>query len=145
MSLIIGCTQQSCLHCCTSTECESHADSRAKQQYHANLLQGNTEIALRAKQVRSLTLLPGAFHESGFVSLKQTIKIWDLQEFLANPKWKEDAIRKSQKRKAREYETTAASDGPPRLKNSRKRFHLLLDNLYKKNVGIEVTAADTDG
>jgi hypothetical protein len=132
--LPLGCSQESCLHCCTSTECEAHAESRARQKYHADLLLGNTEIARRAKQVRALALLPGAFRESGFVSMTQTIKIWDLREFMANPKWKEDAVRKSQKRKAREFETTTTSDAPPRLKNSRKRFRLLLDNWYAQSL-----------
>lgn len=131
---ILGCSQGSCLHCCTSTDCESHAESRAKQKYHAELLQGNTEIARQAKQVRALALIPGAFRESGFVSMKQTIKIWDLREFMANPKWKEDAIRRSQKRKARDSETTTASEAPPTLENSRKRFRLFLDNWYSQSL-----------
>jgi hypothetical protein len=109
-------------------ECEAHAESRVKQQYQAELLQGNTIIARQANRDRSLALLPGAFREGGFVYSEQTIKIWDIREFMANPRWREDAIRKSRKRHARETNTTV-----PRLKISRKRFHSLLDQWYEKN------------
>jgi len=110
-------------------ECEAHAESRVKQQYHSDLLQGNTIIARQANRDRSLALLPGAFRDSGFVYSEQTIKIWDIREFMANPRWREDAIRKSRKRTAREINMTV-----PRLKISRKRFHSLLDQWYHENV-----------
>ena len=132
--------------------CEAHAESRRKQKYQEELLQGTTEITRLAQRDRNLAVIPGAFREPGFVSLQQTIKIWDLREFMANSKWKEDAIRKSLKRSAREtsvgetmpmitttattssqiYSVPSAVVSTPKLYTSRKRFRAIVDNWHNK-------------
>eukprot|EP00545_Synedropsis_sp_CCMP1620_P004386 CAMPEP_0119014942 /NCGR_PEP_ID=MMETSP1176-20130426/10472_1 /TAXON_ID=265551 /ORGANISM="Synedropsis recta cf, Strain CCMP1620" /LENGTH=90 /DNA_ID=CAMNT_0006968193 /DNA_START=377 /DNA_END=649 /DNA_ORIENTATION=- len=81
-----------------------------------------------AKRQRYLALMPHSYREPGFVYSQQTIKIWDVREFMANPKWKEDAIRKSEKRRARL--TTAKTP----LKISRKRFRTFMDDWYTASI-----------
>lgn len=129
MQYFLGCCQLACLQCCSDQDCEGHAESREKQKYHDDLLTGNTEIALKAKRQRDLALLPNVYREPGFIYSQQTIKIWDIREFMANPKWKEDAIRKSTKRKA--YKKAGAE---PQIKISRKRFRSFMDNWYRSSI-----------
>jgi type II restriction/modification system DNA methylase subunit YeeA len=90
-------------------------------------LKGNTVIALLAKRQRDLALLPNIYRESGFIYSEQTVKIWDIREFMANPKWKEEAVRKSEKRRARAASKT-------QLKISRKRFRSFIDNWYRNSL-----------
>lgn len=65
------------------------------------------------------------FREPGFVYLGDTVVIWNIHEYLANPKWKEDALRKSMKRKERNIPTIQQSD---RLKKQ-----LEYDNNFTKS------------
>jgi hypothetical protein len=127
-----GCSQSACLQCCSDEKCKAHAESREKKSYNADLLQGNTEIARLAKRQRELIVLPGRFRESGFVFTEQTIKIWDIREYLSNPKWRDDAVRRCQKRKARELGMDV-----PKVKISRRRFQNFLDNRYNQSTNQE--------
>mmetsp|Transcript_6909 Transcript_6909/g.10496 ORF Transcript_6909/g.10496 Transcript_6909/m.10496 type:complete len:186 (-) Transcript_6909:105-662(-) len=124
-----GCTENACLQCCDNENCEAHAESREKAKYNDDLLKRNTDIARRAKRQRSLALRPGSFKEVGFSFTEQSIKIWDIHEFMSNQKWKDDAVRRSKKRKARQK-----AEGS-RLKISRTRFHALIDDCYHRSLG----------
>lgn len=124
-----GCTENACLQCCDNENCEAHAESREKAKYNDDLLKRNTDIARKAKRQRSLALRPGSFKEVGFSFTEQSIKIWDIHEFMSNQKWKDDAVRRSKKRKARQEAERS------RLKISRTRFHALIDDCYHKSLG----------
>lgn len=93
------------------------------------MLSGTTDINKKAQAKRASTILPGSFREPGFLYLNQTITIWNRNKFMENRKWKEDAIRRSEKRKARD-----ASSKRPVLRNSRKRFRTIMEDFYRKSL-----------
>jgi len=123
-----GCSDSACLLCCTDENCAAHAESREKAKCNDNILNRTTDIAHEAKRQRGCALKPGTFREGGFLFTEQSIKIWDIGEFMANQKWKEDAIRRSQKRKAREENSDKCT-----LKICRKRFHALIEERYNNS------------
>lgn len=85
-------------------------------------------MQLRAKAKRASAILPGAFRESGFKFLNTSIEIWNRSRFMSNPKWREDAIRRADKRKARQTTRTKP------IRNSVKRFRVVMENLYKQSL-----------
>lgn len=53
--------------------------------------------------------------------------IWNIHEYLANDSWKKDALRKSNKRRAR-FDNGVGT----RLRNSKRRFRRIIQDLYDK-------------
>lgn len=96
-------------------------------------MSGTTDINKKAAVRRASTILPGSFREPGFMYLNQTITIWNRSKFTENRKWKEGAIRRAEKRKARD-----ASSTKPVLRNSRKRFRTVVEDLYRKSLIADV-------
>ena len=131
------CTQACCLQCCDATNCEKHKRSREQQLLKEQILAGTSEVQCLAQQKRSKLLRPGRFRESGFVYQGDTVVIWNLRDYLSNPKWREDAVRKSNRRKARLTDKMSDKDVEKqhlkRLKNSRRRFHRLIERRYHES------------
>ena len=114
-------TCRQCVECCKDATCTWHVAQRAKQEWKQKVLTGTTPIQLHAKHLRASRILRRAtsqratnsassttaiprigtlsFHEPGFVYTGDTVVIWNLYEYHATPKWRDDAIRKSQRRK----------------------------------------------
>ena len=63
------------------------------------MLDGTDRITQAAKKKRESKAGPGAFHDSNLHYFGDTVVIWDVKEFMANPKWREDAMRRSRNRK----------------------------------------------
>lgn len=63
------------------------------------MLDGTDRITQAAKKKRESKVGPGAFHDSNLQYFGDTVVIWDVKEFMANPKWREDAMRRSRNRK----------------------------------------------
>jgi hypothetical protein len=127
-SLFLACIQSACLSCCSDLQCEGHREARENAQWKEAVLNGTTEIHIKAKVKRASAVLPGSFREPGFLYLHQTITLWDRNKFMKNKKWKEDAIRRSEKRRARNVSTSN-----PVVGNSRKRFRTVMEDLYCKS------------
>jgi hypothetical protein len=101
---------------------------------------GTSEVQRDAKNKRAKLITNKAgqmrFREPGFVYMGDTVMIWNFQDYLQNPKWKEDALRKSSKRKARQ----ADIEGKRRRSvgtGSRKRFRWVMERLYEKSLQFE--------
>lgn len=90
---------------------------------------GTTDIQIRAKAKRNNAVLPGAFREPGFIFLNQSIEIWNRKKFMANRKWRDDAIRRADKRRARMAKRTAKP-----IRNSVRRFQRVMNDLYRKSL-----------
>ncbi|MEM1010237.1 MAG: hypothetical protein AAGJ35_14680 [Myxococcota bacterium] len=99
-----------------------------RDAFREAVLEGSTGIQQRAAQLRSQKTRPGAFREPNILYMNQTIEIWNLQRYLANPKLKEEAMRRSEKRRARE------TFQRKRLKPSRKRFRAIVEAKYQKGL-----------
>lgn len=126
----VGCTQSVCLKCCTDLEgCSVHKEQRDQAAFREQVINGTTDIQRELLTRRSKIVLPGRFREPGFAYMGDTVVIWNLREYLANPKWKEEALRKSAKRRVRNGE----KDGYV-LKNSRKRFRRIIQSLYEASL-----------
>jgi hypothetical protein len=97
----LGCGQNACLACCEDMQCEVHKESRDLAKWREMVLAGKTSIQQKAKEKRSKLLRKGRFRESEFVYLGDTIMIWNIHDYTANPKWKDDALRKASRRNAR--------------------------------------------
>jgi hypothetical protein len=126
--LFLACIHSACLACCSDLQCKGHREARENAQWKEAVLTGTTDIHIKAKSKRASAVLPGSFREPGFLYLNQTITLWDRNKFMKNKKWKEDAIRRSEKRKARND-----SSSIPVVGNSRKRFRTVMENLYRKS------------
>ena len=95
-----GCTQAVCLKCCTDIQgCVVHKEQREQAIFRDQVLNGTTDVQRALQEKRSKLIVKGRFRESGFNYMGDTVIIWNLREYLANPKWKEEAIRKSSKRR----------------------------------------------
>ena len=121
-----GCTQLACLQCCDDFNgCESHRKPRAHALWKEQVLAGTTDVQSLAAAKRKMRIPAGrVFREPGFVYQGDTVVIWDLRAFARNPKWREEAIRKSIRR------SKVTPRHIPRLRNSRKRFRRLMTELY---------------
>jgi len=88
-----------CLKCCTDEDCPVHKEQREQVLWKEQVMKGMTpqQKSLR-DQVMKKQIPKGRFREPGFTYLGDTVILWSLQEYFNHPKWKEDAIRKSQKR-----------------------------------------------
>jgi hypothetical protein len=111
--------------------CEVHKEQREQNEWKGQILAGRTWIQEDARSKRKMLLSQRRFREPGFVYMGDTVVIWNLREYMANPKWREDALRKANKRKAREMES---GEVKPRLTNSRKRFHRIVNELYQRTL-----------
>ncbi|KAL3930204.1 MAG: hypothetical protein SGBAC_011863 [Bacillariaceae sp.] len=143
-------------------------------------MSGTTPIQLKANAIRSKVILsnaagsggnkvnangqklPTLFKETNFQYLGDTVVIWNLKEYLDHPKWKEDALRRSLKRRQREASLAMSSassntkssapmtnggsgnrsDNGLKNKSRKKRFRAVVEALYQKS--LDDNAATTD-
>ena len=126
---LIGCSQLACLSCCTDTDCEGHRETREQAKWRQEVIAGTTMVQKKAAQKRSHSIIDKAFREKNFVYVNQTILLWSLEEYLEHPKWREDAVRRAEKRKT--YGSKAKN---PELKNSKKRFRAMLETRYQASI-----------
>ena len=98
---------------------------------------GTTPTQLLAKDKRSKAIPPGRSKEPGFSYLGDTVVLWDLYQYMANPAWREDALRKTKKRKTRQLNHELSGDGTTvcnrRKKSHRQRFDEVMETLYQKS------------
>ena len=92
-----GCSQRACFKCCTDENCEGHRDQREMAKNKDSIMEGTNWINKLAAQKRALAVVPGAFREPAFHYLGETVLIWSLKDFMSNPKWRDDSIRRSRK------------------------------------------------
>jgi hypothetical protein len=119
-----GCDMGACLACCTNLACLPHKRGREVAAWKLQVLAGTTPVQLLAADLRRrrIPLKQRFVREPGFVYTGDTIVIWNIREYLANPKWKEEAIRKTLRRQARDQGLPKTR----RLGNSKKRFRRFL-------------------
>ncbi|CAJ1954104.1 unnamed protein product [Cylindrotheca closterium] len=157
----------------TTTANDAAMEKKAhKALFRSQVMSGTTPIQLKAKAIRSKMILsnaPGAggkvaatsngqklpslFKETNFQYLGDTVIIWNLKEYLDHPKWKEDALRRSLKRRQREESLAMSSasnskscislqgGGGLNSKNRKKRFRAVVEALYQKSLAENKTAA----
>jgi hypothetical protein len=99
-----SCSQQACLNCCTDVEkCEGHKKRRQQANFKAQILEGTHFVQKEAARIRELKIQPETrkllhIREPNIIYQGETIVIWDIRTYMRNPKWREDARRKSIKR-----------------------------------------------
>ena len=120
----------------------THNEVREQAQWKEQVLAGTTPLQLMAKEKRSKAIPAGRFKERDFSYLGDTVVLWDLEQYLANPVWREDAIRKSKKRRTRQLNHDLSSAGAatngvtsrtPGKKCRRQQFHDTMEALYKQS------------
>lgn len=117
-----GCTMRCCVTCCDDTACEVHMKSKEQKAWKESVLAGTTDIQKRAAELRRRRLVPGTFRESLFLYVGDSVVLWNLREYANNPKWREDAVRKSKRRAA----------GMLPVLQKRRRLAEIVDELYEK-------------
>eukprot|EP00544_Gedaniella_sp_CCMP2646_P006751 CAMPEP_0202496368 /NCGR_PEP_ID=MMETSP1361-20130828/19616_1 /ASSEMBLY_ACC=CAM_ASM_000849 /TAXON_ID=210615 /ORGANISM="Staurosira complex sp., Strain CCMP2646" /LENGTH=218 /DNA_ID=CAMNT_0049127681 /DNA_START=100 /DNA_END=756 /DNA_ORIENTATION=+ len=130
-----ACSQAACISCCSDVACEVHTEAREAAQWKEDVLKGTTDVQQQAKAKRAMAVIPGSFRESGFLFLNQTITIWNRQEFMSNKKWREDAVRRADKRQARRSMSRTVKP----IRNSIQRFRRKMNELYQKSLKQEST------
>ena len=137
------CPDTACSACCTASAlaCPKHAAVRAKQNWRQLVLQGRTpEQLLAAEKRKSLLPKHSPFKESGFRYTGDTVVIWNIRDYYANPKWRVDARRRSNKRRNQKASEALVNANvkdcpfppPRRLYCSRKRFRLWVEQKYQE-------------
>ena len=134
-----GCTQSACLACCDDSACSVHIEAREQAKWKDQVRAGTTPLQLQAKDKRSKKIPPGRFKESKIGYLGDTVVVWDLHQYMANPAWREDAYRKSKKRQARQLNHELGKSGnaagkPIRKKSRKQRFADTMEALYQKSL-----------
>lgn len=128
--------EQACLNCCSDVNCPAHLEGRQQRKQRTALLEGTSEISILAAQKRELAVQPGVYKEASFRFMGETLTIWNLTEFFANTKWRDDALRKSKQRNSRSN-TPGANNVLSKKKNkgsSRKRFKTVMEDLLEKSL-----------
>lgn len=111
-----------CSACCDRIACKIHGP-----KLKAAILAKTTDVQKAAAIERSNRIPKGRFREPNFKYQGDTVVIWDIREFRRNPEWRKEAMKKAFRQLKYLDETTAL-----RLKSSRKRFHRVIQELYKK-------------
>jgi hypothetical protein len=133
-----GCTHNACAACCTDVACERHDKLREHAAWKEQVLAGTTDIQRQAQSTRARMLKPRRFCEPGFLYQGDTVVIWNVRTYLQNAKWKEDAIRKSVRRKARRKDGGGTASDMARHEQSRRngkqRFRIVMEQLYQQSL-----------
>lgn len=148
-----GCVVSCCVQCCDDETCEKHLQVKEKQKWKEQVLAGTTEIQEQAREKRQRLLHKKRFREPGFKYVGDTVVIWNIYEYAQNNKWRDDAIRRSNRRKAREQDsavppssllsTAANKTSQDDMKQSRtikpgrssnKRFRHMFEKLYQESL-----------
>lgn len=95
-------------------------------------------VTAAARRKRSKKVAPGRFAEDSIHYLGDTVCIWDVNEFLSNRKWREDAVRRS--RRADEDELTRSRGAAKKRRGGkapsrRERFNDMMERLYEDSLG----------
>ena len=143
-NMIIGCTKSACLACCDDKTCVTHKEVREHAQWKEQVLAGTTPLQLLVKEKRSKAIPAGRFKEQDFSYLGDTVVLWDLDQYYANAAWREDAIRKSKKRRTRQLNHDLSTTGglaaavtsnkASNRKTRRQRCHDIMEALYQKSL-----------
>jgi len=135
------CSLTACTQCCTDESCERHKRLREQALWKERVIAGTTMIQTHAREKRSKLLKPGRFREPGFVYQGDTVVIWSLREYMRNPKWRDDALRKSNRRKARATDGMATEELAKKLssrpadgRNRQQRFRQFMEEKYKASL-----------
>lgn len=141
-----ACSQLACIKCCTDIDgCEGHRALREERRRQEEILAGTSAVNVRAAKQRKMAVKPGAFPgEPSLRYLRESLVVWDCRQYLDNPKWRGDAIRRSERNKrAREVFAGAGAGGKaeektvPRKKEGRKRrFEHVMKELYESSVKV---------
>lgn len=145
-----ACSQLACIKCCTDVDgCEGHRALREEKRRQDEILAGTSAVNVRAAKQRKMTVTPGAFPgEPAFRYLQESLIVWDCRQYLDNPKWREDAIRRSERNKrAREVfvaagrssigkaeeedETTTGPKKKKKKEGRKRRFQRIMNELYE--------------
>mmetsp|Transcript_35472 Transcript_35472/g.62265 ORF Transcript_35472/g.62265 Transcript_35472/m.62265 type:complete len:206 (-) Transcript_35472:232-849(-) len=157
-----NCLHQACVKCCTSPTCEPHREARSVLKKKESILDGTDWITRTAAKKRSSKVARGVFFDSDIQYFGETVVIWDVNEFMEVPKWREDAMRRSRnrkdgnghldlsvsvagggkKRRRREEESVAVAvaagnkegNGKKKTVSRKKRFKNICDELYQKSL-----------
>jgi hypothetical protein len=101
------------------------------------VLVGTTPLQRRAQDMRSKAIPSGRFKESGFSYLGDSVVLWDLQQYMANPAWRDEAVRKSKKRLERKRNHDLGSSvvgDATRKKGRRQSFQDTMERLYQQSL-----------
>lgn len=128
-----NCSQQACAQCCTDSKCEGHREHRMKE----SIVQGSHPIQVLVKKIRSLDVGQNIFREKAFKYLGETVVIWNFHEYMGNPKWREESIRKSKRNVLITLTATKSgrlSKETPFKEGRRKRFKRVMKKLHNDSI-----------
>ena len=147
-----------CAKCCTDSKCEIHELQRQKAIWKEQVLQGTTDVQLAAAEKRRLKLPKGRFKEPSFRYLGDTVIIWDIRQCLFPEQHRQnsgtssslavDNNRTEKKGKssmssavvedilsrARKRNRFTAMGSSKVIRNNRKRFRRVIEDLYRQSL-----------
>ncbi len=136
-----ACSMKACFTCCTDPNCEGH-----REQYERlSIVEGTHPLQKLASKQRASAVKIGAFRDDAFHFLGETINVWDFREYMKNPKWRDESIRKS-RRFVRDTDhiicNISGSGGKRKMDvghntivgTRRKRFKAIMEELHKNSL-----------
>jgi hypothetical protein len=87
--------------------------------------------------MRCKAIPSGRFKETGFTYLGDSVVLWDLQQYMANPAWRDEAVRKSKKRQARKRNHDLGSNvvsEATKKRGRRQSFQDTMERLYQQSM-----------
>ncbi len=99
---------------------------KEQKAWKEKVLAGTTDVQKQAAQLRRNRLTPGTFREPLFQYVGDSIVLWNLRDYVKNPKWREEAIRKSKRRSAGMAQRVA--------NRKRRTLNQIVDDLYEKSL-----------
>ena len=128
-----SCPQLACINCCNDEKCPAHQSGRLMRKQMTDLLEGNNEITKLAAEKRQNAVRNGIFHfEPALLYMQETLVCWSLQKYFENPKLRDDALRKSDRRRD-QLVRSRKFRSKPKL-SRRKKFDMVLNSLYEKSL-----------
>lgn len=125
-----GCVAGRCINCCEESTCARHNRTREQLQMKEQILAGTTDVQRMAREKRSKLLKPGRFRETGFLYQGDTVVIWNIRDYVDNEKWRDDAVRKSLRRKVRQMDIVGGECKVKPVVSGKRRFRKLMDERY---------------
>lgn len=138
-----ACSQLACIKCCTDIDgCEGHRALRDERRRQEAILAGTHAVNVRAAQQRKMAVTPGAFPgEPALRYLRESLIVWDCRQYLDHPRWREDAIRRSERNKrarevfaAPEAEEDETGASKKKKEGRKRRFQRIMNELYEASV-----------
>lgn len=121
-----SCVDNACIQCCKDMKCPAHLPKR-------QALQNQLEVNKIAADLRDRAIPQGSHREPNIKYIGETLVFWNIHEFLKNPKWCKEAMRKAKKQEELSRSYTTTKQVKSRVKRKTK-FNQVMNLLFNQSL-----------